>query len=241
MEGAENRLWQYGGMIFPIRTSFIFLALTFAASALAFALKPTWKLADTQPRERLEALIPMQLGDWRGLPANNIVIADPRMAENLSRIYTETLSRTYVDSRGQQIMLSIAYGDDQRDGMNLHYPEVCYPAQGFQIRASHEGQINTPYGSIRVKRLETSLGSRLEPVTYWTMVGEYQSSWGIDKKINEMRYSLRGLIPDGILIRVSSIDPDSEKAFFLQESFVRDFVAAVNGKDRVRVIGKTTP
>ena len=35
-------------------------------------------------------------------------------------------------------MLSVAYGMDQADDdVQLHYPEVCYPAQGCQLR-QHE-------------------------------------------------------------------------------------------------------
>lgn len=220
-----------------IRSSLVILALMFAASAFAYALKPTQKLADLHPREKLETLIPMQFGDWRGLPANNIVIADPQMADNLSRIYTETLSRTYVDSRGRQIMLSIAYGDDQRDGMNIHYPEVCYPAQGFQSRSAMKGQINTPYGPIRVKRLEMVLGQRLEPITYWTMIGEHQSLGGIDKKLNEMRYSLRGAIPDGLLFRVSSMGRETEIAQRDHEEFIEALLGVLSAETKQRLAG----
>ena len=53
-----------------------------------------------------------------------------------SRAFTPKPSAAPTSTlRGRQIMLSIAYGEDQRDGMKLHYPEVCYPAQGFQSRS----------------------------------------------------------------------------------------------------------
>jgi len=220
-----------------LRTGIIVLALMFTASALSYVLKPTQKLTDLHPREKLETLIPMQFGDWRGLPAYNIVIADPQMVESLARIYTETLSRAYVDSRGRQIMLSIAYGDDQRDSMSMHYPEVCYPAQGFQSRSAGKGQIDTPYGPIRVKRLLMVQGQRHEPITYWAMIGEYQSLGGFNKKLNEMRYSVRGVIPDGLLFRVSSIGHETEIAQRDHEEFVRDLLAAVNAESRKRLAG----
>jgi hypothetical protein len=40
-----------------------------------------------------------------------------------------------------------------------------------------------------------------------------------------------------MLVRVSSIDSDASHAYRLQESFVRDLVAAMPPKDRVRLIG----
>ena len=37
-------------------------------------------------------------------------------------------------------MLSIAYGKNQSDALQLHKPEICYPAQGFTLLAKQ----NTP-------------------------------------------------------------------------------------------------
>lgn len=220
-----------------VRTGILLAALMFAASVLAYAIKPTTRLVDLQPREKLESIIPNQFGDWRGMPGNNIVLADPQMRENLERLYTETLSRTYIDSKGRRIMLSIAYGEDQRDSMSMHYPEVCYPAQGFETRSDRKGQISTPYGPIQVKRLEMTLGQRNEPVTYWTMIGEHQSLGGVDKKLNEMRYSLGGVIPDGLLFRVSSIGRDSEVIYRDHEDFIAALLAAVSAEARLRLAG----
>lgn len=218
-------------------TGILLAGLMMAASVFAYALKPTKKLVDLQPREKLETLLPQKFGDWRGLPATNIVIADPQMLENLSRIYTETISRTYVDSRGRQIMLSIAYGADQRDSMSMHYPEVCYPAQGFQTKSINKGQLNTPFGSIHVKRLEMVLGDRHEPVTYWSMIGEYPSLGGIEKKLNEMRYGVKGIIPDGMLFRVSSIGRNSEIAYHDHEEFIGALLESISQETRKRLAG----
>lgn len=220
-----------------LRSAILILALMFTASALAYVLMPTQKLADLHPREKLETLVPMAFGDWRGMAVDTLVVPDPQMLEALGRIYTETLSRTYVDSRGRRVMLSIAYGDDQRDAMDVHYPEVCYPAQGFQSRSARKGQIDTPYGPIRVKRLEMVLGQRHEPITYWAMIGEHQSLGGIDKKLNEMRYSLNGAIPDGLLFRVSSIGRETEIAYREHDEFVLELLAAVNAESRKRLAG----
>ena len=45
-------------------------------------------------------------------------------------------------------MLSLAYGDDQRADLTAHKPEVCYPAQGFQLHANKEDGLQTPFGTI---------------------------------------------------------------------------------------------
>lgn len=220
-----------------LRTSIVLAALMFAASMLAYALKPARKLVDIQPREKLEALLPQHFGDWHSQPATNVVLADPQMRASLARIYTETLTRTYVDSGGRQIMLSIAYGENQRDTMQMHYPEVCYPAQGFQMKSLRAGQIGTPFGSIRAKQLEMVLGDRHEAVTYWTMIGEYATLGGADKKLNEMRYGLHGVIPDGLLFRVSSIGHDLESAYRDHEEFIGALIETMKPEARKRLAG----
>ncbi len=220
-----------------LRTGIVLAALMFAASALAYALRPTIRLADLEPREKIETLLPQQFGEWRSVPTAHVVLADPRMTETLSRIYTETVSRTYIDTRGRQIMLSIAYGADQRDGMEMHYPEICYPAQGFQTHAVSKGQLETPFGTIEVKRLEMVLGQRHEPVTYWTMIGEHATLGGTGKKLSEMRYSLNGIIPDGLLFRVSSLGRESAAAYRDHEEFIGALFAALTPEARKRLAG----
>ncbi len=122
--------------------------------------------------------------------------------------------------------------------MQLHYPEVCYPAQGFRVTSNHVGQVTLPAGSIKVRRLETQYSdSRFEPVTYWTIVGDQQSLSGWDRKISEIRHGLKGEIVDGLLFRISSIDRDSAHGFAVQEGFVKDIVAAMSAPARRQLAG----
>ncbi len=218
-------------------TSLILLALMVASSVFASLLKPTIKLAEIEHREKLAMLVPMSFGDWRGVDIESLVITDPEIQHNLQTIYTETLNRTYMDSNGHKVMLSIAYGDDQRDGMNVHYPEVCYPAQGFQQKAASEAEIVTPHGTINVIRLVMATDLRIEPITYWTMVGAYQTGKGLQKKVNEMRYSFKGLIPDGMLVRISSISSAPEQAYPEHEAFIGALVEALSPQSRLRLAG----
>lgn len=211
----------------------------FIAAAAAAALAPRYKLSEIEGELDLNAAIPMRFAEWK-LENDGVSpkVVNPQQQETLKRLYKQLLSRTYVNARGEQIMLSIAYGDDQRDGLTVHYPEVCYPAQGFQVLAIMDGSLSTVKGSVPVRRLTTVLGERrFEPVTYWTMVGRHASLGGVDKKIAEMKYSLKQEIPDGLLFRVSSINRDSEQAFQLQSRFIADLLISVDGPSLVRLSG----
>lgn len=217
----------------------LLLALMVAASGMAVAMRPTQKIADMGPPLQLETMIPKTFGEWREEPQNQAMIIDPQQLEMINRIYSQTLTRTYVNPQGYRVMLSIAYGSDQSEQTQLHKPEVCYPSQGFMLKNKRHEQLATPNGSIPVTRLETTLGQRHEPVTYWITVADKVVGPGLDKKLTEMQYGLRGQIPDGLLFRVSSIDTNVERAFKAQTEFVVQLLAASTENTRTKLTGSS--
>lgn len=212
-----------------------------AASGLALALRPTLKIAEQGAAIDLELIVPRSFGAWREEPQNSVQIVDPQQQEMIDKIYTQTLSRTYINNQGYRIMLAIAYGDDQRDAMQTHYPEVCYPAQGFQLKDKQSGTLTTTDGAIPVTRILTNLGPRHEPVTYWTTIGDRVVRSGIQKKLAEMSYGLNGQIPDGMLVRMSSIDTDAVKAYEMQTQFADDMLGALTPEYRTKMNGILQP
>jgi EpsI family protein len=215
----------------------VLLLLMLAASGLALALRPTEKIADGELTINLETMIPRTFGDWREERQNSVQMVDPQQQELMSKIYTQTLSRTYMDKKGYRIMLAIAYGDDQRDSMQVHYPEVCYPGQGFVLHDKQSGALTTGRGAIPVTRILTSLGQRNEPVTYWTTIGDMVFQGSLQKKLAELNYGLRGKIPDGMLVRVSSIDADAANAYQMQTQFASEMLGALTPEHRQKMNG----
>jgi EpsI family protein len=187
-------------------------------------------------------MIPRQFGDWHQLQELDVIAVNPAVQANLDKIYQQTLSRTYTNLAGEQIMLSLAYGGDQRDSMQVHRPEVCYPAQGFQILQSVTDSLHLTQSqnTISVKRLVAKQGERVEPITYWLTVGDQVAVDGLKWKLVQIKYGLTGKIPDGLLFRVSSIDPNAKNAFVLQDQFINALVSAIDIKERARFIGQTT-
>ena len=181
--------------------------------------------------------MPRGFGEWVELPDQKAQVVNPQTKELLDKLYSQVLTRTYVNKEGYRIMLSMAYGDDQRGGLQAHRPEVCYPAQGFKLGRTEDGSLATNFGTIEVRRLTTTLGPRDEPVTYWLTVGDQVIKNKFDKRMAEIRLGLTGLIPDGLLFRVSSIDRDSARAFALQQKFAADLLAAVPAETRRQLSG----
>ena len=215
----------------------VLLLLMLLSAGMASALRPTISLADERTPINLKAMVPTAFGDWQEQLNMSAAIVDPTQKELLDKIYSETLTRTYVNRAGYRIMLSIAYGKNQSDALQLHKPEVCYPAQGFALLAKQAGTLDLLGKPITAVRLQTRLGLRVEPITYWTVVGDHVTTGGIDKKLTEMRYAMTGRIPDGMLVRVSSIDPANDNAYAMQSQFSNQMLQAIAPDLRNRFAG----
>lgn len=185
-----------------VRKSLLLLALIFAAFGSAIALRPSSKIADERPPIDLKTLIPAQFGDWREETQYANAVVNPQQKEALDKIYSETLSRTYVNTKGYRIMLSVAYGGDQSKATQVHKPEVCYPAQGFQVLKKATAIIASPFGPLKITHVDTQFGQRREPITYGITVGDQIVEGNVQKKLAEMRFRFAETIPDGLLFRV---------------------------------------
>ncbi|TFW35999.1 exosortase-associated protein EpsI, B-type [Massilia horti] len=208
-----------------------------ATSALTGALTPSEKLATRQAQFSLEHMIPASFGGWRIDTSIVPLKPDPESQAMIEKLYDQTLSRTYVNAIGERVMLSIAYGGDQSKTLQLHLPEVCYVAQGFQMLGSSEGRLSTRFGDLPVKRLVARMNERNEPITYWVTIGDKAVQSGIEQKLQRLAYGLSGKIPDGMLVRVSTIQSGAQDAYRLQDRFVNEMLAALAPHDRARLLG----
>jgi len=221
----------------PATSARVLMALMLLAALLAWWGKPTQLLSEQRASVDLETLIPSRFGDWVLLPHSASQIVNPQQQEVLERLYTQTLGRIYVDGKGNAVMLSIAYGRKQNDSFALHYPESCYPAQGFQVGQVRKDTLRTPEGNLAVTRLQTRMGSRSEPVTYWATVGDVVVQRGLDTKLQQMRYGLRGQVPDGMIFRVSTVSAQAATGWALQDAFVEQLMTRLTPQARRFVAG----
>jgi EpsI family protein len=220
-----------------IRRPLMLGALMCIAAGLTIAATPTSRMADEGPKIDLERMIPEKFGDWRIDRSITPLLVAPDVQAKLDKIYNQTLARTYINSRGERAMLSIAYGGDQSDSMRAHRPEVCYTAQGFQVVRTLMDRLTTKQGTMPVKRLVAVNGPRIEPITYWMVVGDRIALNTLEQKFAQIRFGLTGTVPDGVLVRVSTISDDTERAFSVQDGFLRDLLGALGPDTRLRVAG----
>ena len=222
----------------PIGQAILIAVLMMASAFAATTFTPTQRLADLKPKIQLDRQIPKSFGEWTEDLMQAPVLPNPEVQAKLDGLYSSTLARTYRNKAGERVMLSIAYGSDQSSETTaVHRPEFCYSAQGFKVTNLGETTANIGVRNIQVQRLVGVLGKRSEPITYWITLDETATLPGMSRKYEQIRYGLRGQIPDGLLFRVSSINSDEQASFKLQEQFLNDLAASMETSILSRYFG----
>ncbi len=206
-----------------------------AASGLAFARQPTASVAPLKPGQ-LETMIPPQLDTWRFQATSGLVLPAPDALSD--RLYDQIVKRVYVAPDMPIVMLLIAYSDRQDGMLQIHRPEICYPVGGFTLSDSRAIDLNAGVAKPVPSRFFTADGpSRTEQVLYWTRIGKDLPREWVDQRWAVVDANLAGQIPDGILVRLSAITPDSQLALKTLESFSTSLFRNVSAPTRRLLIG----
>jgi EpsI family protein len=214
------------------------LALMLTTGAMSVVAVPTKLLSDSRPGFELEKALPKAFKGWTVDPSVVPIPPSPDQAAVMNQIYDQVVSRTYINAKGQRVMLSITYGSRQNQQMRAHRQEVCYRAQGFRIANLQRLPLKIAGREVPSARMVASQGPRIEPVTYWFTMGDYAAMSYVDRELVQLRYAAVGQIPDGYLIRLSSLSADSAASFAVHLEFADDLLASVTPEVRERLTGK---
>lgn len=223
------------------RHSLAGLALMVLAAWLSAVAAPTALLADRRGVVALDTLVPAAFGAWHLDGAASGMLVEPALQRAIDAVYAQTVSRVYVNGRGERIMLALAYGRDQSDSFQVHLPEGCYQGQGFAVNASDPVLLATGAGSIAARHMVAERRERREAVTYWVVVGDRIGTDEWARKQAKLAYALARTVPDGMLVRVSSIGRDPQAAFALQRQFIDAMLGAVPPLRRALLLGAPRP
>ena len=196
-------------------------AACLATAAVAFARLPRHHVAYLG-EGKLEQLVPVRFAGWEFATQSGLVL--PPEDQLKDQIYSQLLTRTYTRSNGSEIMLLIAYNAAQDGVVQIHRPEVCYPASGFRLI---ENQIHSTRLSdtivIPARYLMAENAVRREKIVYWTRVGnDFPRKWA-EQRLSVFEQNLLGDIPDGLLIRISSVSQEIDADAL--DQFARDLFA----------------
>lgn len=220
-----------------LMTAVLVLLSMLATVGVATVITPKQQIRSPGNRVNLEIDIPKQFAQWQFDASLVPIQPSPDAQALLDSLYSQTLARTYVHQDGRRVMLSIAYGDDQTGRLRVHRPDVCYSAQGFQVFEPIRTVLSVGTRKLPIIRARAEHLQRIEPMTYWMVVGSAIAQSSIDQRLIQLRYGLVGEIPDGMIIRVSSIGSDTEKEFRAQDEFISDLIAHVSESTRRHLLG----
>ncbi|MFN3592100.1 MAG: exosortase-associated protein EpsI, V-type [Thermaurantiacus sp.] len=201
-------------------------SLLLASAGGAFALEPRNQLI-LRGDKLFEDLIPLEFGGWEVMPSNAMIL--PREDENslAAMLYSETVSRLYTSRTRMPVMLVIAYGDTQSDRLQLHRPEVCYTAIGFQVGGSRKVLVDMPGGApVPMRALVARNSQRIEPILYWTRIGDFLPTNSHEQRNAKIRTALQGYVSDGVLVRMSTVAEPTPDVFAELEEFALEMITA---------------
>lgn len=216
---------------------FLVVALFSVSLFLGYELQPELKQSKAGSQPKMENLIPDSFGEWTLIKDLPIIVADPQAQSMIDFIYNDTVSKTYINQDGVRIMLSIAYGAVQKRDLMVHFPQVCYPAQGFEILGENPSTVSVNNASVPVQEVKTRKGTRYENVTYWVRVGNSIVTTRFGQKLATIKHGIQGEIPDGLLFRISTIGEDYGVKD--HEKFLNDLFANLNDEAKVFFLADT--
>lgn len=198
--------------------------LAAAAAGTAAVGRPT-KSLDYLGNNKLEDIVPKRIGNWEFSTASGLVV--PPEDEMSNALYSQLLTRVYTDGEKPPIMLLIAYSSGQTGILQVHRPEVCYPVGGFTLSPITVDPLRVGQTLVPANRLSASVDTMHEHILYWTRVGnDMPVSWK-DQRMAVAMANLRGVIPDAVLVRVSTRRGDGAIAQSALGKFAEDLVKSL--------------
>ena len=190
-----------------------------APPALAQLLTPHRIVAPPLHRP-LDALTPRSFAGWRSNVAED---APPEtLAEN---IYDQIVCRVYAKAGAPSVTAFIGYAAAQRGLTRMHLPHGCYPSAGYTVADLAPVSVPTAVGRpAPAVRFSARRGDELQQVLYWSRIGRAfaQSYAGQNWAVTQA--ALHGIVPDGVLFRLSCQDDATNTALSVLEHFARDLV-----------------
>jgi EpsI family protein len=203
----------------------VLLGLLFGSAAAVAAWRQPRKRLDYLGRQKLDDLVPKIIGPWKFVAASGLVVPPE---DQLSRtLYSQLLTRVYSNGDNPPVMLLIAQSAGQTGILQVHRPETCYPASGYQISPVTRHDVALDPGTLTTNALTATNEGTTESIIYWTRVGDRIPTTWKQQKLDVAEENLRGIIPDAVLVRISTINSDGAAAQATLDSFARSLIGSV--------------
>jgi len=219
------------------RRDIIMGAACLVGAGAAYQLKPHREVLLLPKDTKLEDLVPLQMPGWTGQDVGD-PLALNQEGTLAARLYNQQVVRLYTSAAGAEVMMLLAYGAKQSDDLQLHRPEICYPAFGFSLTRNE--RTNIPLGpgvDIPARRIIAQNSDGQQYVMYWSRLGEYLPQDGGEQRQARFLNAFHGLVPDGVLCRFSTWAPDPQSAWLAIDALVKAIVVGTRADARDVLIG----
>jgi EpsI family protein len=219
----------------PSRRDLLIGGASLAAAGTAFARMPRQSTL-LIGKDQLQGIVPLRIGPWSYETASGLVLPPPDQLARL--LYDQQLTRTYSAPEDLPVMLLMAYGSSQGGMLQIHRPEICYPASGFRLTETKIVDIPLDaHHAVASRSFTGHSDTRTEQVLYWTRIGNRLATSWTAQRLAVVRSNLAGSIPDGLLVRLSTVADDPLQGQAALARFARTMLAAVPLASRRMLIG----
>lgn len=219
-------------------TSINFLILIVFAVAILLLFLPIGKIPENKIAiPNLNQFTPPKIDKWILLSQRSFNEAQLDILVEKDT-YSQTYEAIYLGPKNHRIFISLSYGENQLDGrFQAHRPEYCYSSQGYEIKSVKDDNLITPWNTIPIRLLQADKPKKNEYITYWMTLSKDAVLPGLSRMMAQITYGLKGEIPDGLLIRVSSISEDEKESYAIQNMFIKQWLKSLPEPLRTRLIG----
>lgn len=182
----------------------------------------------------LDGMLAHEIPGWQSVPAAEVILGN--VDELGGDQYDQLAVGNYLSTGRLGVTVVLAHGMAQSPSTQLHRPEFCYPASGFEILSKQQIMLELAGRTIPAGMLGAQRAGRLETVLYWTRVGS-----AFPLTIWEQRFAVAAgaLISrgqDGMLARFSTHGIDRTAIARLRQ-FTVDFIAVQGAAQQQLLLG----
>lgn len=212
----------------------VIIGLGLAVGGLLSHLNMPQAVAAPIPEAEFERMIPDSVGRWQSRKSAEVVM--PALDESSDRLYENLVTRVYQGEGLPAIMMLLAYSSVQQNDVQVHRPEVCYPASGFPILSTKPVALRLGADRVDGLQLVADRGGLKEEIIYWIRVGrDFPLGWA-EQRMSIAISNFRGATPDGLLFRVSTIEDAPFYSPAALKEFVQAFVGASPAQFRKKIL-----